>query len=66
MNILIDIPEKLALDGFERSFTEDEKDTLVKAIGNGTPLIQEVLVDALMEERIRGSLKSDMTFRKDI
>ena len=38
MQIVIDIPEKLVLEGFERPFTEEEKNTLIKAIGNGTPL----------------------------
>lgn len=38
MQIVIDIPEKLACEGFERSFTEEEKNVLIKAIGNGTPL----------------------------
>lgn len=38
MQIVIDIPEKLACEGFERSFTEEEKNILIKAIGNGTPL----------------------------
>jgi hypothetical protein len=38
MQIVINIPEKLACEGFERSFTEEEKNVLIKAIGNGTPL----------------------------
>lgn len=38
MQIMIDIPEKLACAGFERPFTEEEKNTLIKAIGNGKPL----------------------------
>ena len=38
MQIVIDIPEKLACEGFERSFTEEEKNILIKAIGNGTSL----------------------------
>ena len=36
--IVIKMPEQLACEGFERLFTEDEKDILIKAIGNGTPL----------------------------
>lgn len=35
---MIDIPEKLACEGFERPFTEEEKNILIKAIGNGKPL----------------------------
>lgn len=38
MQIVIDIPEKLACEGFERHFTEEEKNILIRAIGNGTPL----------------------------
>lgn len=38
MQIVIDIPEKLVCEGFERLFTEEEKNILIKAIGNGTPL----------------------------
>lgn len=38
MQIVIDMPEKLACEGFERPFTEEEKNVLIKAIGNGTPL----------------------------
>ena len=38
MHIVIDIPEELAYEGFERPFTEKEKNILIKAIGNGTPL----------------------------
>lgn len=38
MQIVIDIPEKLACEGFERTFTEEEKNILIKAIGNGTSL----------------------------
>lgn len=38
MRLIIDIPEKLVCEGFERLFTEEERNTLIKAIGNGTPL----------------------------
>lgn len=38
MKLVIDIPEGLVCDGFERTFTEEEKNILIKAIGNGTPL----------------------------
>lgn len=38
MQIVIDIPEKLACEGFERTFTEEEKNILIKAIGNGKSL----------------------------
>ena len=38
IELVIKIPEKLAYEGFERPFTEDEKHILIRAIGNGTPL----------------------------
>ena len=38
MQIVIDVPKKLVCEGFERPFTEKEKNVLIKAIGNGTPL----------------------------
>lgn len=40
IELVIKIPEKLACEGFVRLFTEEEKDILIKAIGNGTPLIE--------------------------
>ena len=38
MELVIKIPEELVYEGFERPFTEKEKDILIKSIGNGTPL----------------------------
>lgn len=38
--LIIHVPEKLICEGFERPFTEEEKDILIKAIGNGIPLDQ--------------------------
>jgi hypothetical protein len=38
MQIVINIPEKLVCEGFERHFTEEEKNILIRAIGNGIPL----------------------------
>ena len=43
-----------------------DKDAMIYAIKNGTPLTPDILADALMEERIRGKLDSDTTFEKDI
>lgn len=37
MKLIIDVDEKLVCEGFERHFTEEEKDTLIRSIGNGTP-----------------------------
>ena len=38
MQMVINIPKKLACEGFERPFTEEEKNVLIKAIGNGKTL----------------------------
>lgn len=38
MKLIIDVDEKLVCEGFERQFTEEEKDILIRAIGHGTPL----------------------------
>lgn len=37
MKLIIDVDEKLVCKGFEQSFTEEERDILIRAIGNGTP-----------------------------
>lgn len=37
-----------------------------KLIANGIPLTPDVLADALMNERIRGKLKQDISYSKDI
>ena len=39
---------------------------LYKAIANGTPLTPDILADLLMEERIRGELKQDISYSKDV
>ncbi len=56
MQIVINIPEKLACEGFERLFTEEEKNILIKAIGNGTPLPKGhgrlIDADALKKEAV--------------
>jgi len=50
MQIVIDVPEKLAYEGFERSFTEEEKNILIKAIGNGIPLSQPFDLEGLKSD----------------
>lgn len=37
-----------------------------EAIANGTSLTPDMLADLLMEERIRGELKQDISYSKDI
>ena len=41
MRRIIDVDEKLVCEGFERNFTEEERDILIRAIGNSTPVSNE-------------------------
>ena len=38
IQLIIEVDEKLVCEGFKRSFTEEERNTLIRAIGNGKPL----------------------------
>jgi len=38
IELVINVPENLVCEGFERPFTEEEKNILIKAIGNGKTL----------------------------
>lgn len=65
MQIVIDIPENLynaAINGLDANEIWD----LRVAIKNGRPLTPYMLADLLMEERIRGELKQDISYSKDI
>ena len=37
MKLVIDIDKELVCKGFEQHLTEEERDILIRAIGNGTP-----------------------------
>lgn len=37
MELIINVDEKLVCEGFERPFTEEERNVLIRAIGNGRP-----------------------------
>ena len=37
MELIINVDEKLVCEGFERPFTEEERNILIRAIGNGRP-----------------------------
>ena len=50
MKIVIDVDEGLVCKGFERPLTEEERNILIRAIGNGTPY----------KERPQGEWKSLM------
>lgn len=63
MKIAIDISE----DDYRKVQDGRASVTMMRdAIRNGTPLTLNTLADALMEERIRGTLNTDTTFEKDI
>ena len=40
MKLIIDVDEKLVCEGFERTFTEEERDILIRAIGNGVEYVE--------------------------
>ena len=65
MKIAIDIPEDtynyIKANGARIPYYK-----LTDAIKNGTPLTSDALADLLMEERIRGELKQDISYSKDI
>lgn len=66
MQIVIDIPEEsyklLKNEGVDWLGAEH----ILNSVANGTPLTPDVLADLLMEERIRGKLKQDISYSKDV
>lgn len=44
----------------------DDLFVIAKSIRKGIPLTPDMLADLLMEERIRGELKQDVSYSKDI
>lgn len=40
MKLIIDVDEKLVCEGFERTLTEEERDILIRAIGNGVKYVE--------------------------
>lgn len=40
IKLIIEVDENLVCEGFERPFTEEERNILIRAIGNGTPLLK--------------------------
>ena len=61
MQIVIDIPEEVY-----KSIQDNDYCGMYNAVKNGTPLTPDMLADLLMEERIRGELKQDISYSKDI
>ena len=68
MQIIIDISEEVlnSIKTFKGKFICENGYDLIQGIKNGTPLTPDILADLLMEERIRGELKQDISYSKDI
>ena len=66
MQIVIDIPEAIYEEVMSGDWSNFAPYGFCKAIENGTPLTPDILADLLMEERIRGGLKQDISYSKDI
>ena len=65
MQIVIDIPED-DLDAIKELKSNGYASRHELKILQGTPLTPKVLADLLMEERIRGELKQDVSYSKDV
>lgn len=61
MKLIIDIPEEKYIRICDEPCTE-----LALAVRNGIPLTPDTLADLLMNERIRGELKQDISYSKDV
>ena len=67
VKLMVKIPKNTYKDIIENGFIYDEDNEVVThAIKNGTPLTPDTLANLLMEERIRGELKQDISYSKDI
>ena len=67
IKLIIKIPEEIYKSSqIIDAKHEDVIQIPLEVIANGTPLTPDVLADALMDERIKGKLNSDITFKKDI
>ena len=64
--LIIKIPESICVAIQNGEYCGILDDRIYNAIKNGTPLTSDVLADLLMEERIRGELKQDILYSKDI
>lgn len=60
MKLIVDVDEKLVCEGFERSFTEEERAILIRAIGNGTPY--NPTGDTISRDSLKKSIEEKATF----
>lgn len=63
MKLLIEIPDKTYHMIKHNKYDYGDMNIIIQ---NGTPLTPDVLADLLMKERIRGKLKQDISYSKDI
>jgi hypothetical protein len=68
IELVIKMPKELyeAYKGRPPMLGDAGMDMIAQAIANATPLTPDILADLLMEERIRGELKQDISYSKDI
>ena len=69
IELVIKIPKEMYKNIQSGTFWLNSGLTLSNAydfIKNGTPLTPDILADLLMEERIRGELKQDISYSKNI
>ena len=67
MQIVINLSEESYKNIKEQVDKRDYPDMQIgRAIADGIPLTPDILADLLMEERIRGELKQDISYSKDI
>ena len=66
VQLIIKLPEKKLNIIKNKMYCGIYDPDIYKAIENGTPLTVDVLADLLMEERIRGELKQDISYSKDV
>ena len=66
VELVIKIPEDSYKATCNGHMLPPDVENVVQGIKNGTPLTPDILADLLMEERIRGELKQDISYSKDI
>ena len=66
VELVIKIPEEMYMQIIDENGIDIMLIPYKDIIKNGTPLTPDILADLLMEERIRGELKHDITYSKDI
>lgn len=66
IELVITMPESIWVAIQNGEYCGILDDRTYNAIKNGTPLTPDMLANLLMEERIRGKLKQDISYSKDV